>query len=52
MVIACGLTGAVLYIGCIVLMFTVSQEGTILFFNNLLHGLDTSSIIKMNVSLF
>jgi len=47
---ACGLTGALLYIGCIILMLTVGQKGTVLFFNNLLHGLDTSTIIKMNVS--
>jgi len=48
--LACGLTGALLYLGCIILMLTVGQKGTILFFNNLLHGLDTTSIIKMNVS--
>ena len=48
--LACGLTGALLYISCIILMLTVGQKGTVLFFNNLLHGLDTSTIIKMNVS--
>lgn len=48
--IACGLTGLLLYLGCIILMFTVGQQGTINFFNNLLHGLDTTTIIKMNVS--
>jgi hypothetical protein len=30
-------------------MATVGQSGTVYFFNNLLHGLDTSSIIRMNV---
>ncbi|RXP54808.1 hypothetical protein EC396_08830 [Lutibacter sp. HS1-25] len=49
--IACGLTGVLLYLGCIILMFSVGQKGTIAFFNNLLHGLDTTSIIKMDVSL-
>ena len=49
--IACGLTSVLLYLVCIILMFTVGQKGTISFFNNLLHGLDTSAIIKMNVSL-
>jgi len=49
--IACGLTGVLLYLGCIILMFSVGQEGTISFFNNLLHGLDTTAIIKMNVSI-
>lgn len=48
---ACGLTGVLLYLGCIILMFTVGQQGTITFFNNLLHGLDTTAVIKMNVSI-
>ncbi len=47
--LAFGLTGALLYLGCIILMVTMGREGTILFFNNLLHGLDTSSIIRMQV---
>lgn len=47
--LAFGLTGAILYLGCIILMATVGQSGTVYFFNNLLHGLDTSSIIRMNV---
>jgi hypothetical protein len=46
---AFGLTGALLYLGCIILMVTVGREATIQFFNNLLHGLDTSSIIRMKV---
>jgi hypothetical protein len=50
--LAFGVTGAILYLGCIVLMATVGREGSILFFNNLLHGLDTSSIIRMNVPLW
>lgn len=46
---AFGLTGALLYLGCIILMVTVGREGTIQFFNSLLHGLDTASIIRMQV---
>lgn len=46
---AFGLTGAILYIGCMVVMFTASRDGTIDFFNSLLHGLDTASIIRMDV---
>jgi len=49
--LACGLTGIILYLGCIILMLTVGQQGTIKFFNNLLHGLDTTAIIKMDVSI-
>jgi hypothetical protein len=47
--LATGMTGALLYAGCILLMATVGREGTIQFFNSLLHGLDVSSVIRMNV---
>ncbi len=47
--LAFGLTGALLYLGCILVMVTVGREGTIQFFNSLFHGLDTSSIIRMYV---
>lgn len=50
--IAVGSAGATLYLGCILLMITVGREGTIWFFNSLLHGLDTSSIIRMNVPVW
>lgn len=46
---AVGTTGAVLYIGCIILMVSVGREGTIFFFNSLLHGLDVEPIIRMSV---
>ncbi|TYP93575.1 hypothetical protein LX73_1281 [Fodinibius salinus] len=46
---AVGATGAVLYIGCIILMVSVGREGTIFFFNSLLHGLDVEPIIRMSV---
>ncbi len=48
---ACGITGVILYLGCVLLMATVGQEGTILFFNRLLHGIEVSSIIRMNVPI-
>lgn len=48
---AFGLTGALIYLGCMIVMATTGQEGTITFFNSLLHGLDTSSIIRMDVPL-
>lgn len=47
--LACGLTGVLLYLGCIALMLTVGHEGTITFFNSLLHGLDVTSIVRMDV---
>jgi hypothetical protein len=43
---ALGLTGALIYLGCMIVMAT-----TIIFFNSLLHGLDTSNIIRMDVPL-
>ena len=48
---AFGLTGALIYLGCMIVMATAGQEGTIAFFNSLLHGLDTTNIIRMDVSL-
>lgn len=48
---AFGLTGALVYLGCMVVMATVGQEGSIVFFNSLLHGLDTTSIIRVDVPL-
>ncbi|GAB3833835.1 DUF5676 family membrane protein [Pontibacter rugosus] len=46
---AFGVTGALLYIGCILVMATVGRDGTIKFFNSLLHGLDVSAVIRMDV---
>lgn len=48
---AFGLTAAFLYLGCMIVMTTAGKEGTITFFNSLLHGLDTSNIIRMDVPL-
>ncbi|TYB71854.1 hypothetical protein ES676_11970 [Bizionia saleffrena] len=48
---AFGLTGALIYLGCIIVMATAGREETITFFNNLLHGLDTTNIIRMDVPL-
>jgi len=47
--LAFGLTGILLYLGCIVLMVTVGHTGTITFFNSVLHGLDVTSIVRMDV---
>ena len=46
---AVGTTVAILYLGCILLMLTVGKTGTVWFFNSLLHGLDTTTIIRMDV---
>ena len=47
--LAIGATGVILYLACICLMLIAGQEGTIWFFNSLLHGLDVSSVSRMNV---
>lgn len=48
--LAFGLTAALLYVGCAFVMFTVGHDGTVKFFNTLLHGLDVTSIIRMDIS--
>ena len=50
--LAFGVTGALFYIGCVLLMVTVGHTGTVKFFNQLLHGLDVTSIIRMDVPLW
>ena len=50
--LAVGFSGAILYVGCILLMITVGREGTIWFFNSLFHGLDTAQIIRMDVPIW
>lgn len=49
---AVGSTLALLYLGCMLVMFTVGAEGTARFFNSLLHGLDVSGIIRMDMPLW
>jgi hypothetical protein len=46
------LTGALLYLGCMLVMVTVGHSGAVKFFNSLLHGLDVSSIIRKSVPLW
>lgn len=47
--LAFGITGALVYLGCIAVMVLSGREGTIGFFNNLLHGLDVGPIVRMNI---
>lgn len=50
--LAFGLTGTLLYLGCVILMATVGHEGTVNFFNSVLHGLDVSSVVRMEIPLW
>ncbi len=47
--LAFGSTLALLYLGCVLLMLIAGREGTIFFFNNFLHGIDVTTIIRMNM---
>lgn len=49
---ALGLTGTLIYLGCMIVMATAGQKGSIKFFNSLLHGLDITYIIRTDVSLW
>lgn len=46
-----GITGSIFYLGCAILMNILNHEGTVRLFNSLLHGLDVSSIVTMDVPL-
>ena len=49
---AFGITGGLLYLGCMLVMATVGHSGTVKFFNSLLHGVDVSSIIRKGIPLW
>jgi hypothetical protein len=50
--LAWALTFSLLYIGCIYTMAILGKDGSILFFNSLLHGIDVSAILKMDMPLW
>ena len=43
---AVGVTIVVIYIGCIAVVSLISTETAVAFFNNLMHGIDASTIIR------
>jgi hypothetical protein len=49
--LATGVTAALLYLGCIVVMKLTGPELTREFFNSLLHGIDVSTILRMDISI-
>ena len=49
---AVGITLALLYLGCMIVMLTVGHDGSVKFFNSLLHGLDVSTIVRMFVPIW
>jgi hypothetical protein len=46
---AFGATAALLYLGCVFVMFTVPQDAVIRFFNSLLHGWDVTHIMRWDM---
>lgn len=50
--LAFGSAGALLYAGCMILMLTLGHDGTVTFFNSILHGFDTAPIVRMEVPLW
>jgi len=50
--LALGTTLGLLYLGCVFVMSTVGEKAAILFFNSLLHGIDVTSIIRMNMPIW
>ena len=47
--LAFGLTGVLLYIGCVLVMLIAGREGTVMIFNSVMHGLETDTIIRMDI---
>jgi hypothetical protein len=48
--LAFGFTSALLYSGCALVMLVLGHDGAVKFFNTMLHGLDVSSIVRMDIS--
>lgn len=49
--LAIATTSALAYAGCVFVMFAVPREGSIRFFNSLMHGIDVEPIMRTDVSL-
>ncbi len=49
--IASGLTSVVVYLGCYLIMAILGKEGIVNLSNLLFHGMDFSSIVRMNIPL-
>lgn len=48
---ATGITVALLYLGCALVMNFTSPETTRTFFNGLFHGIDIGTILRMKITL-
>ena len=50
--LAVGSTLSLLYLGCVLVMAMAGKAASILFFNSLLHGLDVTSIVRIDMPLW
>lgn len=47
--LAWGATAALLYVGCIFVTAVAGKEGSIFFFNSIMHGVDIEPILRMDM---
>lgn len=47
--LAWGVTGALLYVGCALIMMTAGKESVVFFFNSLFHGVDIAPILQTHM---
>ncbi len=47
-----GLTFALVYLGCALVIIIAGHEASISFFNTLMHGIDVSPIVRMDMPLW
>lgn len=45
-------TGLLLYVGCTLVLVILGHDASIWFFNSLFHGMDFSSIIRVNMPVW
>lgn len=50
--LAVGITSMLLYAACALLMLIAGPGGTVKFFNSLFHGLDVSTVVRMDIPLW
>ncbi|MFO8083319.1 MAG: copper-translocating P-type ATPase [Desulfobacterales bacterium] len=50
--LAFGTTFTLFYIGCVIIMAVLGRDSTIIFLNSLMHGIDTSSVINLEVPVW
>jgi P-type Cu2+ transporter len=50
--LAFGTAFTLFYLGCVIIMAVLGRDSTIIFLNSLMHGVDTSSVINMEVPVW